>query len=477
MSIVQRALWSFTGVFLLMLIACAYLVQSLWRLADSTEEQRRIAQATEHARFIDTASLRTILLLEQYVDEPDPAKLKALRELRREAGERRQALRAATTSPRIVELLDAYDALQPRRTALAELIAEEASSGHAALVALRRERDVLDREVRGYVRDIVDIEVRAMTESLERVRTLVADLQRNVLVLFLALIALTVLVARATARSVSRRVVPLMEMARRVSRGDFSARAATDGADEVATLAATMNHMAAELHELDRAKDEFVALASHQLRTPATAVKGNLAMLLDGYFGDVTPEQREYLQDAYNANERQMEVIDAILDVARAETGRLRIEKSELDLAALVDRVVSEHRFDIEARRQRLQWEKPGAPIAVSADPSKLHMVVDNLVSNASKYTEEEGELRIVLSADEETAILEVVDSGVGIAPEDRERLFRKFSRIDNPLSAVGGTGLGLFLAGEIVRLHGGAIDVESTLGNGSAFRVMLPRR
>jgi signal transduction histidine kinase len=104
-----------------------------------------------------------------------------------------------------------------------------------------------------------------------------------------------------------------------------------------------------------------------------------------------------------------------------------------------------------------------------------MRMVADNLLSNASKYTPAEGTLRVSLSRTTDGIVLEVADSGVGIAPDDKDRLFRKFSRIDNPLSAVGGTGLGLFLAAEIVRLHGGEITVESEPGRGSTFRVRIP--
>ena len=474
MKLVQRTVASFAGVLILMLLVCGYLLHGLAELAEADRDQRQIGQAVEHAHFIDAALLGAILLLEQYVDGPDPAKLAALGALRREAAERRQALRAITRLPRVVELLDAYDEVQPRRVALAEEIIQAANSGRDTVVGIRQLRDALDQRVRGYVREIVQIENAAMADSTQRSEALSSELRRNVLILFGAILVLTLAAAAGSARGISRRVVPLMAMARRVSVGDFAARVPVEGKDEVATLCAALNHMAGELQELDQAKDEFVALASHQLRTPATAVKGNLAMLLDGYFGEVAGEQREFLQDAYDANERQMEVIDAILNVARAETGRLRIEKAEVDMAALVDGVVAEHRFEIESRRQQLQWQRPGA-LAATADPAKMRMVADNLLSNASKYTPAEGTLRVSLSRTTDGIVLEVADSGVGIAPDDKDRLFRKFSRIDNPLSAVGGTGLGLFLAAEIVRLHGGEITVESEPGRGSTFRVRIP--
>lgn len=232
------------------------------------------------------------------------------------------------------------------------------------------------------------------------------------------------------------------------------------------------------LRELDRLKDEFVALASHQLRTPATAVKGNLGLLLEGYCGDLTPEQLEVVRDAFESNERQLRIIEDILWVARTDAGRLSIVKAPTDVAALVDAVVDELRPAVAARRQTLDVVHAAAPAPADLDAGKVRMVVENLLSNASKYTPEGGSVAVESDVTPATVVITVRDTGVGIAEQDQDRLFGKFARIDNPLSTqVGGSGLGLYLVNEIVRLHGGAIRVVSRVGHGSSFTVTLPRR
>lgn len=474
MTLARRTILSFAWVLMLAIIACGYVLYGLDRIASGQAEERRIGKAVAYAHAMDATLLKAILLLEQYVDYADSAKLRELGALRLEAAGDRRALRLITRLPRVLELLDAYEALQPQRVALADRIIE----GGEEMIILRQQRDAMDVRSREILHNIVALETEAMSAAAAHTAALAGELRRNTVVLFLALIGMAILISLSAARDIARRVTPLLGMSREVSSGNFAARVKVEGDDEVATLAAALNEMAVQLHELDQVKDEFVGLASHQLRTPATAVKANLAMLLDGYFGEVSAEQREFLQDAYDANERQLEVIEDILNVARAETGRLVLETASLDLVQLVQQSVSEHRLGISSRHQRLDLALPAGPVILTLDGKKMRMVVDNLVSNASKYTAEGGSIGVTLEEAGDQVVIEVSDSGVGIAAEDRDRLFRKFSRVDNPLSvSAGGTGLGLYLAGEIVRLHDGEITVESEPGKGSIFRVLLPRR
>jgi signal transduction histidine kinase len=148
----------------------------------------------------------------------------------------------------------------------------------------------------------------------------------------------------------------------------------------------------------------------------------------------------------------------------------------KLDLADMVAKVVDEQRSTIEGRHQTITVTGPKKGPELVADPSRLRMVIENFLSNASKYTPEKGKLAIDFSADDKLVTIKISDSGVGIAKKDIARLFKKFSRIDNPLStAVGGTGLGLYLAGKIIELHKGKINVESKIGKGTTFAIQLP--
>lgn len=232
-----------------------------------------------------------------------------------------------------------------------------------------------------------------------------------------------------------------------------------------------------ELKQLNSAKDEFIALASHQLRTPATGVKQYLGMLLEGYMGPIPPQQRDFLQKAYDSNERQLSTINDLLQIAQIDSNKIVLHPSELDAGDLIDAVANEQKGTATNRRQGIVVRRRGGPFTVMADQLRLRMVLDNLVDNASKYSPENTTITITLSSTDDEVIIEITDQGVGIAHDDMGRLFHKFSRIDNPRSiSVGGNGLGLYLAQRIMRAHHGRIEVTSTLQEGSTFTVHIPR-
>lgn len=228
--------------------------------------------------------------------------------------------------------------------------------------------------------------------------------------------------------------------------------------------------------EVTKAKDELLSLASHQLRTPATGVKQYLGMVLQGYVGDITTEQRSMLQRANISNERQIEIVNQILHVTRLENGRIVLHRKPTDLVALVKDVVDEQKETISSRKQRIITSLPKRPLMAAVDPQYLRMAIENLVSNASKYTRDSGTVQVELYRRTGFVAIRVRDDGVGIDQADFPRLFQKFSRIDNDLSIVaGGSGIGLYLTRQIVDLHKGEIDAESEPGLGSEFIIRLP--
>ena len=227
--------------------------------------------------------------------------------------------------------------------------------------------------------------------------------------------------------------------------------------------------------QLDIAKEEFVSLASHQLRTPASGVRAILSMLADGDFGELTPKQLEYVTKASQANNRQLQIIEDILSAARIDSGKMELALERTDLAVLITEILAEQASQFEAKAQHIVFKPKVRPV-VWADAVKLRMVFDNLLSNASKYTLSGGTITVRLRASGNTAEIFVDDTGIGIPAEDHSRLFAKFSRIDNELSTlVGGSGLGLYLANSIVELHRGHLSVKSKPGQGSSFCVALP--
>jgi len=224
------------------------------------------------------------------------------------------------------------------------------------------------------------------------------------------------------------------------------------------------------------AKDELLSLASHQLRTPATGVKQYVGMVLQGFAGKVPAAQRTLLEKAYASNDRQLRIINEILHMAKIGAGRIVLAKQLVNLNELITDIVNEQRQDIEIAHHKLNLTLPKKPILLIADIHMLRMALENILSNAIKYTLRGGKITVRARSDKARAYVSVNDSGIGIAPEDIDQIFGQFTRLSNETSQqVNGTGIGLYLAKHLVRLHGGSIKVDSALDKGSTFIVTLP--
>jgi PAS domain S-box-containing protein len=229
--------------------------------------------------------------------------------------------------------------------------------------------------------------------------------------------------------------------------------------------------------DLNKTKDDFISLASHQLRTPATGVKQYLGMVLEGMAGDVGETQQAFLQKAYESNERQLTIVSDLLKVAQVDAGKVRIRPEVVDITTILTDVIKEQEDTYTMRKQDIQFKLPKFKAHAFVDPDKMRMVLENMIDNAGKYSDPGKAIRVSISEEKDSITVAIKDSGVGVAPEDIDKLFEKFNRIHNHLSDhVGGTGLGLYWAKKIVDLHGGIIKVTSVLGKGSTFSVCLPK-
>jgi signal transduction histidine kinase len=244
--------------------------------------------------------------------------------------------------------------------------------------------------------------------------------------------------------------------------------------------------------ESDRLKTEFIGTMSHELRTPMTAIKGFTQLLSMGSLGPLTDTQREFVTTIHANTERMISLINDVLDITKIESGSVELELRPLHLAEALSGVMTELRGLIADRHHELQISiPPGLPL-VRADAMRLHQILYNLLSNAAKYTPRGGRIvveahaaalaelpaavRDALDPERRYTQLSVRDSGVGIAPEEQERIFDRFYRTENQLKIeAGGAGLGLSLVKPLLRLLGGQIWVESAVGEGSCFSVVLP--
>lgn len=227
---------------------------------------------------------------------------------------------------------------------------------------------------------------------------------------------------------------------------------------------------------LDKARDEFIALASHQLRTPATAVKQYTGMLQQGYAGELTEKQKGMVDTIYRSNERQITIINELLRIAQLDAGQVQLDKHKTDMLRMIREIVNEQQDVFESRSQEVVIECSKKTIQAAVDPAHMRMALENIVDNASKYTPHGKKITISFEDSPDEVRVIVRDQGVGMDPKELDQIFQKFVRLDNPLSTeVGGTGLGLYWVKKIIDLHGASLEVKSTRGKGSSFIVKLP--
>ena len=230
--------------------------------------------------------------------------------------------------------------------------------------------------------------------------------------------------------------------------------------------------------EIMQVKDELLALAAHQLRTPATAVKQYTIMAMEGYGGDLNAEQLALVTKAYENNERQLHTVNEMLYVANVDAGNIHLHFKDTDLVKIIRETIDEQEMNIREKGHTIVKRLPSTPLHYAIDELYFRMAISNIISNAIKYTPPKGKIHIGLSVSLKSIQIKVKDNGVGISSKQMPGLFKKFSRLDNPLSAnTMGSGLGLYLANKVVGLHNGHIKVESSPKTGSEFTIMLPRR
>jgi signal transduction histidine kinase len=243
-------------------------------------------------------------------------------------------------------------------------------------------------------------------------------------------------------------------------------------------LASKANELLLEQERgINDAKDNLLSLASHQLRTPATGVKQYLGLILQGFAGDVSPRQKAIIEKAYDGNERQLKTINDILYLARLGSGRIVLTKTAFSVRDLIRDVVHEMSDEIEEKQHKVVVKAPKRQPKFVGDEHMIRMAVENLLTNAVKYTHKKGKITIQSLVSKGELNISVEDNGVGIPDDQQEDMFQQFVRIDNELSiAVGGTGIGLYVVKNIAYLHNGRVEVLSQVGKGSKFTLVLPR-
>lgn len=287
----------------------------------------------------------------------------------------------------------------------------------------------------------------------------------------LGVLALGLVLSFVVAGRVSRPVGRLTEAVDMVAAGDLSQRVPGDGDGEFGRLASAFNSMAARLELGEQARTRMVSDIAHELRNPIGVLQGNLEAAQDGVF-DV---DRELIDTLHFETIHLSQLVEDLQQLALADAGALAVERQSTEVDELVAGVVAGHRH--AADEAGLELETSLAPVTASVDPKRVRQIVANLVANAIAYTPQDGTVLVRLAASEDTVTIAVVDSGIGLTPAERERVFDRFWRADESRDRrTGGRGIGLSVCQELVTAHGGSIGVESEPGEGSTFTVRLPR-
>ncbi|MBX3348145.1 MAG: HAMP domain-containing protein [Nitrospira sp.] len=272
---------------------------------------------------------------------------------------------------------------------------------------------------------------------------------------------------------------PLRELQghiKQIGQGNFGASLTIKAPAELRELVDSVNWMGQKLQEIDEMKTDFLAHVSHELRTPMASIQEGTNLLLDEIPGPLMPEQRMTLRIMADSSKRLMHLIATILDLSKMEAGMMEYRFVPVDLQRIVDISINKIRLLADSKHVQLVLEHAGQRAWVKADASRLEQVLDNLLSNALKFSPEGGVVKVYLKPDLQAGVLEVSvsDTGPGIASEDLPHIFERFYQGRTKVKQTAGSGLGLALVKNVVEAHGGRIWIESERGKGATVRFIL---
>ncbi|MEK7561140.1 MAG: sensor histidine kinase [Patescibacteria group bacterium] len=311
---------------------------------------------------------------------------------------------------------------------------------------------------------------------LDDADAVIRDVRGQIVTFALFVIVAVVLLAPLFARRLLMPIRALKEGTEAIERGDFSQRVDIKTRDELAQLGSAFNRMAEGLRRLQELKNEFVFIAAHELRAPVTAIRGYLSMVFEGSAGPVSGKLKEYLSPVEQAASRLARLVDDILEIARSEAGRIKIQVFALDIRESIRAVVSEANALAVPKKIMLSYDRPKDILLVLADTVRIKEVLMNFVSNAIKYNNEGGWVKIYHESEDGRVITHVEDNGLGLSKDDQEHLFQKFFRATSAKTQmIEGTGLGLFITKELIEKMGGTVWFRSEEGRGTRFSFSLP--
>jgi signal transduction histidine kinase len=296
------------------------------------------------------------------------------------------------------------------------------------------------------------------------------DNYRFAVILILVAVGFTFIVANVIQGYISKRLLLLVNTMKKVHKtGNYSTPLVDEGKDEIATLINVFNGMMEQISENVKKKDEFIGIASHELKTPLTTIKGYVEML---QMMEEDPAKKQFVNSAFKNVLKLEDLVKDLLDVSRIESGQLQLEMAEFDISQLVDETIASAQ-ETSANHQ-IKRNDELKEVMMYGDRKRIEQVMINLLSNAVKYSPGEKEVLVTLEKNQHDLTVRVRDFGLGIPKEEHEYIFDRFYRTKGSSVHISGFGLGLYICRDIIRRHGGKIWIDS-MDKGTCFNFSLP--
>ncbi len=460
-----------TGFLLVALPLAGALLYSAWstqRLAEqSGNAVYNAAQAARGSRTLVNRITSVERLALQVALLPDPGLLQDYERLH----ESFQQLTAELARvPLDARLLAALDRTVAREQLLYELLAAAPQSPPDVAIVRARVGELAES-----AQEVLSISSRVADQEVERLRASAEVVQRRLLNLVLIAIAVALIAALALTRAIARPIAELDGAIRQLGGADFAQPIRVSGPQDLRDLGERLDWLRQRLTDLEAQKTRFLRHLSHELKTPLASLREGAELLNDQVAGPLAPAQRAVVGIMRDNSVKLQKLIEDLLDIQRAVHAAASLEVSTVQLDTLVREVADAHRLSALAKGQTVALEL--APAVFQADAVKLRSIVDNLLGNAIKFTPAGGTITVRAQEADGKAVIEVIDSGPGVPPVEREAVFESFFRGRAKAGGrVAGSGLGLAIAREYVEAHGGRITLVAE-GPGGHFRVTLPKR
>jgi len=311
--------------------------------------------------------------------------------------------------------------------------------------------------------------------EMDRIQQATVLTRQTLLLWVLALVPTSLLFMVLFVRLISRPIKQIEDAIDRLGKGDFKTPVAVGGAKDLVSLGERLDWTRNQLAEVDRSKTKFVSRISHELKTPLASIREGADLLNDGIAGELNGQQKEIVGILCKSSRNLQKLIENLLGFSKFQAGvNAMLELTPVTVPTLVTSVLADHKPLLMKKQVRCEINLK--PLTVNADPTRLRTLIDNLISNAVKFTPPRGKITVNGGRNQSHWFLEVIDSGPGIAPEDRKRVFQPFFRGRQPSAGnVKGTGLGLAIAQEIARAHGGDLSLPESSEPGGRIRLTLP--